>query len=527
MKTLILSSCITIFLSPSFAQKVGIGIAAPQFKLDVRNGSINTDSVYRLGGGTFLSGKGGNCLVGAGDGVAITSGIFNIAIGLAQEGVSSGSHNIGLGFNVLDNNGTGSHNIGIGSRALEYYTGSDNIAIGRDALGFCSTGNSNTAIGIRSQSLVNLGNFNTALGYWTLTQLTSQGHSTAIGYEALKVSTAWSNTAVGSQALQSNTTGTYNTAMGWRAQEHTTTGERNTAVGTMALWNATTGVQNTAIGYTAAGGNSTGSYNTAAGDFSLNGNRFGTSNCGFGVKALYFNEGSQNTAIGTNAMYSTIAADFSTAVGFNAGANYEAGWNNTLIGAEADISFNGQYNAIAIGNLAKSADHSKVRIGNSAHWSYEAFANWTNISDGRYKKNIQENVVGLDFIMKLRPVNYQMDVTGLSAKFNERISREHDENMKNAWAEKEKMTWTGFVAQEVESAAKETNFQFSGVDKPRTEQGVYGLRYAEFVVPLVKAVQEQQQTIEGLRQENEILKTRLEKLEMHTGLKAGNPVSKK
>ncbi len=50
-------------------------------------------------------------------------------------------------------------------------------------------------------------------------------------------------------------------------------------------------------------------------------------------------------------------------------------------------------------------------------------------------------------------------------------------------------------------------FDFSGVDAPTDAHGTYGLRYAEFVVPLVKAVQElsaqnaaQQAQIEALEQ---------------------------
>ena len=120
--------------------------------------------------------------------------------------------------------------------------------------------------------------------------------------------------------------------------------------------------------------------------------------------------------------------------------------------------------------------------------------------------------------MKLRPVNYQMDVVGLSKKFGE--TRDNDETMRTAIAEKQSMWWTGFIAQEVEAAAKHANFVFSGVDKPRNEFGVYGLRYAEFVVPLVKAVQEQQVMIDELKKERLTnsatimeLKTRLEKLE--------------
>jgi len=63
--------------------------------------------------------------------------------------------------------------------------------------------------------------------------------------------------------------------------------------------------------------------------------------------------------------------------------------------------------------------------------------------------------------------------------------------MKQALQEKSAITYTGFVAQDVEKAADSVGFTFSGVDKPKdANQGFYGLRYGDFVVPLVKAVQE-------------------------------------
>jgi hypothetical protein len=46
------------------------------------------------------------------------------------------------------------------------------------------------------------------------------------------------------------------------------------------------------------------------------------------------------------------------------------------------------------------------------------------------------------------------------------------------------------LAQDVEKAAKDLNYDFSGVDAPKNDKDLYALRYAEFVVPLVKAVQE-------------------------------------
>ena len=59
----------------------------------------------------------------------------------------------------------------------------------------------------------------------------------------------------------------------------------------------------------------------------------------------------------------------------------------------------------------------------------------------------------------------------------------------------EKIRMSGFLAQDVEAAAKKIGYDFNGVDVPKNDKSLYGLKYAEFVVPLVKAVQEQQQLI--------------------------------
>lgn len=76
--------------------------------------------------------------------------------------------------------------------------------------------------------------------------------------------------------------------------------------------------------------------------------------------------------------------------------------------------------------------------------------------------------------------------------------------------------FSGFIAQEVEQAAQSIGYHFSGVDAPKSESDLYGLRYAEFVVPLVKAVQELSaqntlllQTLTTLQQEVDSLKTQI------------------
>src|SRR5204863_6379656 len=78
---------------------------------------------------------------------------------------------------------------------------------------------------------------------------------------------------------------------------------------------------------------------------------------------------------------------------------------------------------------------------------------------------------------------------------------------------KEQTIYTGFIAQDVEKAAKELNYDFSGVDAAKNEHDLYGLRYASFVVPLVKAVQELSKMNDEKDEVINDLKTRVEKLE--------------
>lgn len=68
------------------------------------------------------------------------------------------------------------------------------------------------------------------------------------------------------------------------------------------------------------------------------------------------------------------------------------------------------------------------------------------------------------------------------------------------WQEKSdihKIRFSGFLAQDVEEAARSIGYEFSGIDKSGVDNGgLYSLRYSDFTVPLVKAVQEQQTMIE-------------------------------
>lgn len=165
-------------------------------------------------------------------------------------------------------------------------------------------------------------------------------------------------------------------------------------------------------------------------------------------------------------------------------------------------------NTTSIGIDATCTGNDMVRIGNIFVGSIGGYQNWTNISDGRFKENVQENIPGLRFITLLRPVSYRLnreqinDYTGVTER-REKIAADAAKlGAKPVFLTGTKYSdvTTGFIAQEVEAAAKKIGFDFSGVDKPKNETDLYGLRYAEFVVPLVKGMQEQQKQIEEQQQ---------------------------
>ena len=173
------------------------------------------------------------------------------------------------------------------------------------------------------------------------------------------------------------------------------------------------------------------------------------------------------------------------------------GQYNTALGCLAGTESSGSIDATAIGYFAQTTASYQIRIGNSNVTSIGGYTNWTNISDGRVKKNIKQNVPGLAFINKLQPVTYNLNLDAADKIIQRPVIKDKDGKMMQPSAEelssrkaKETVIYTGFIAQDVERAAKSLNYDFSGVDAAKNDKDLYGLRYAEFVVPLVKAVQE-------------------------------------
>jgi hypothetical protein len=448
-------------LLPKTNNSINIGSSAKGWK------NIYIDSALYIGGTQFLTGNAGSSNTGVGLYTLFnTTGLSNTATGsYALYSNTSGSYNVATGVTALYFNTTGSYNTANGTYALySNTTGYYNTANGYSALTYNTTGYENTANGLDALGSNTTGNENTANGY-----------------EALYYNTTGDdNTATGLSALYANTTGTYNTANGYDALYFNTAGSDNTANGCAALYNNTTGGGNTANGIYALYYNTTGYQNTAD-----------------GYEALYYNTtGYQNTANGIYALYDNTTGNYNTADGNDALFDNTTGGHNTALGYFADVPFSRVVNnATVIGYDAVVDASNKVRIGNTSVSSIGGQVGWTSFSDGRYKKNIKEDVEGLKFINLLKPITYTVDINGLNTHYDN--LRKHDSTYDKAKAQMQasadaasKIIYNGFIAQDVEKAAQSINYNFSGVDKPQNKDGLYGLRYADFVVPLVKGEQE-------------------------------------
>jgi hypothetical protein len=477
---------------------------------------VNNTERMRLdtSGSLGFPNSGGSVFIGSGagenDDLANNQNIYiGDSTGYTNTG---GSGNVGIGYGVMYSNTYGYSNTSTGYQSMHSNTGGDfNTAQGYEALYSNTTGGANTSVGYRSLNNNEDGGSNTAIGYRTLHGNTSGSYNTAGGSLALLDNTTGNNnTAFGYRAAQSNTTGTANVAIGNRSLYHATTQDNNIAIGDSALFNTGStatvsgeGDDNIAIGTEALNKNTLGYGNISIGLWSMHLNTSGSNNTSIGNYSMQINDdGTSNTAMGADALRGNYTGSSNTAVGAGALFHNETGDYNTAMGASAGppwLGYEDLVNTGAFGYDATVTSSNTIRIGNSSITQIGGAVGWSNLSDGRFKTNVTPDVPGLDFILKLRPVTFNWDLDALDrfhGRDRDEKGQEEPPAMKKARREKEQKDYTGFVAQQVEEAAESIDFDFSGIRKPANEKSTYNLSYAEFVIPLVKAVQEQQKKIQ-------------------------------
>jgi len=315
----------------------------------------------------------------------------------------------------------------------------------------------------------------------------------------LELGSGAANTFLGVSSGTANSLGTGNTFLGEDTGSANTLGSSNTFVGENAGKANVDNSSNTYIGN-----------NAGATSFGGNKNTFIGQDAGFGNTL-----GDLNTFLGENAGKANSSGDNNTFIGQNAASTSETGDNNTALGAAITFSSTGLVNSTALGYATVMDASNKVMVGNNAVTAIGGFSSWTTFpSDGRLKSRVKENVGGLNFILQLRPVTYTVDAMKIARNL---YPAPADTILTGAFLaslkEKSKKVQTGFIAQEVETAAKRSKYTFSGVVPPVGQNGTYGLNYAEFTVPLVKAVQEFHQDYETLKEDFQAIKAEKEALQ--------------
>lgn len=154
----------------------------------------------------------------------------------------------------------------------------------------------------------------------------------------------------------------------------------------------------------------------------------------------------------------------------------------------------------AAGHTVPSADNTYTLGGSGARWS-QLWAGTTtiNTSDSRTKTDIEDSPLGLEFVLQLRPVSFRYIVGGRKEVLDEsgRVVTDEDGNPTLEDLPGQRHHY-GFVAQEVQQALDGRDFGgwlLTDKDDPDSEQA---LRYEEFIAPVVRAIQEQQELIAAL-----------------------------
>jgi hypothetical protein len=422
----------------------------------------------------------------------------------AQQGINSVN-----GFNDLSDARNYRSGIFLGEKSTETTTYTlGTVAIGRGAMeSWTSINTENIAIGYDALSSMTVGKYNVVVGSEAMSDGSIVGDENAVfGCQAMKY-------------FNSPDTLGGNTVIGAYAAKYVTNVEKKVAVGAFAGYQSPS---NVSVGYSASYHNvlNADNKNVALGAYALYGQdgETGYYNVAVGYKALYNNERNHNVAIGSEALYNNGLSQASggngnTAIGYKALYENKDGNNNIAIGAYAGYNGYSYVNSIAIGYNCNITASNQVRLGNSTTTSIGGYVNWENYSDARFKRDVREDVPGLDLVLKLRPVTYHMDMDAIAKWHNTPDGLRLFESEKL----KESELQIGFIAQEVEQAANELNFDFYAVDKPDNPKDPYGLRYSMFVPVITQAVKEFDVLLQEEKKQHENVRNELKTLDRTIG----------
>jgi len=439
----------------------------------------------------------------------------NISIGDRQTMAliqNAGVWNVAVGARALATNQTGLENTALGTFTLQYSTSSRNTAVGYSALKYLSNGEQNTGLGFKSFAATAGGSRNTGVGYHSGLGNVSGSGNTYLGWQTgYQAKTASGNTFVGDQAGMAHTGGS-NTLVGALA------GYLNSDVNILYNYVGTTSIgseskvygdNGTAVGFQAKIGND-GAVAASAVAVGYLAKAQGNDNTALGANAdAQLGTNGKNTAIGSASVASGVeqstavgylskaAGLYASAFGSQAGVKM-AGNENTFLGTSAgNITVNAYTNCTLVGYATDVTGNNQVQLGDSRTTTY-AYGAVQNRSDNRDKADVRPTVLGLEFILSLRPVDFKWDYRDA---YREIDSEGNVVEFPQDGSRKRNRFHHGLIAQEVKAACDAAGVDFGGYQDHSVKGGedVLSLGYEELIAPLIKAVQQLSQELVELK----------------------------
>lgn len=242
-----------------------------------------------------------------------------------------------------------------------------------------------------------------------------------------------------------------------------------------------------------------------SGNITKNGNTFGGKMTKNEIDNVMIGTGTgnSNTALGRNSLQNNTTGYNNTANGYCALQNNTTGYGNTANGYFALYDLTSYNHCTGLGYNAQVTGSNQVQLGDSSVTVYAQKALVTR-SDERDKIDIEDSPLGLNFILQLRPRKYRMN--SREAYFEK--GQERDFTATNDGSKAGKRPHYGLIAQEVKEVMNELGVDFAGYLDSKVDGGedVLSLGYTEFIAPMIKAIQEQQQMIKELQKQIEELK---------------------
>ena len=194
-----------------------------------------------------------------------------------------------------------------------------------------------------------------------------------------------------------------------------------------------------------------------------------TNNTNVGFSSGASTTGSNNTVVGASSGSNASGTNQNnTIVGYSSANNLAGSSNLTIIGSGVTVA-NGVSNSIALGNTMNVTQSNTAYLGSTSITQMVSSATYASASDRRLKTNITPSHDGLDFINRLKPVEYS-----LKSNSSHQI---------------------GFIAQDVEAVDP----NYPAIVKPTAANPYYALTYSTFIPTLVNAVQKLDMKIQTLK----------------------------